>query len=56
MNYFSLIYLTFQVTTDLSVIINVLITIEIDNDEWGVIGDFTTIRDIRITKAEPEWF
>ena len=28
--------------------------IEIDNDERGVIGDFTTISDVRITKAEPE--
>ena len=28
--------------------------IEIDNDERGVIGDFTMISDIRITKAEPE--
>ena len=28
--------------------------IEIDNDERGVIGDFTTISDIRITKAKPE--
>ena len=28
------------------------INIEIDNDERGVIGDFTTISDIRITKAE----
>ena len=28
--------------------------IEIDNDERGVIRDFTTISDIRITKAEPE--
>ena len=26
--------------------------IEIDNDERGVIGDFTTISDIRITKAD----
>ena len=26
--------------------------IEIDNEEQGVIGDFTTISDIRITKAE----
>ena len=26
--------------------------IEIDNDERGVIGDFTTISDIRITKAK----
>ena len=25
--------------------------IEIDNDERGVIGDFTTISDIRIMKA-----
>ena len=31
------------------------ITIEIDNDERGVIRDFT-ISDIRITKAEPEIF
>ena len=30
--------------------------IEIDNDERGVIGDFTTIRDIRIMKVEPERF
>ena len=29
-------------------------TIEIDNDERGVICDFTTISDIRITKAKPE--
>ena len=29
-------------------------SIEIDNDERGVIGDFTTISDIRITKAKPE--
>ena len=28
--------------------------IEIDNDERGVIGDFITISDIRITKAKPE--
>ena len=28
--------------------------IEIDNDERGVIGDFTMISDIRITKAKPE--
>ena len=28
--------------------------IEIDNDERGVIGDFTTISDIRITKVKPE--
>ena len=28
--------------------------IVIGNDERGVIGDFTTISDIRITKAEPE--
>ena len=28
--------------------------IEIDNDERGVICDFTTISDIRITKAKPE--
>ena len=27
--------------------------IEIDNDERGVIGDFTTISDIRIAKAKP---
>ena len=26
--------------------------IEIDNDEQGVIGDFTTMSDIRITMAE----
>ena len=30
------------------------VDIEIDNDERGVIGDFTTISDIRITKAKPE--
>ena len=29
-------------------------TIEIDNDERGVTGDFTMISDIRIKKAEPE--
>ena len=28
------------------------VNIEIDNDERGVIGDFTTISDIRIMKAE----
>ena len=28
--------------------------IEIDNDERGVICDFATISDIRITKAKPE--
>ena len=28
--------------------------IEIDNNERGDIGDFTTISDIRITKSEPE--
>ena len=28
--------------------------IEIDNDERGVIGDFTTVSNIRITKAKPE--
>ena len=31
---------------------NFKLIIEIDNDERGVIGDFTTISDIRITKAE----
>ena len=30
------------------------VNIEIDNDKRGIIGDFTTISDIRITKAEPE--
>ena len=30
------------------------VNIEIDNDERGVIGDFTTISDIRITKVKPE--
>ena len=29
-------------------------SIEIDNDERGVIGDFTTISDIRIMKAKPD--
>ena len=33
---------------------NDLSTIEIDNDEQGVIGNFTIISDIRTTKAEPE--
>ena len=28
--------------------------IKIDNDKRGVIGDFTMISDIRITKAKPE--
>ena len=28
--------------------------IEIDNDEQGVIGDFTAMNDIRITKVEAE--
>ena len=32
--------------------IYITIVIEIDNDERGVIGDFTTISDIRITKAK----
>ena len=31
------------------VIMYVFFIIEIDNDERGVIGDFTTISDIRIT-------
>ena len=31
-----------------------LCVIETDNDERGVIGDFTMISDIRIKKAEPE--
>ena len=30
--------------------------IEIDNDERGVIGDFTTMSDIRITKADKIFF
>ena len=30
------------------------VAIEIDNDERGVIGDFATISDIRITKVKPE--
>ena len=31
-----------------------LVNIEIDNNEQGVIGNFTTINNIRITKVEPE--
>ena len=34
--------------------ISKIFIIEIDNDERGVIGDFATISDIRITKAKPE--
>ena len=33
---------------------NFYCNIEIDNNEQGVTGDFTTMSDIRITKAEPD--
>ena len=48
------LYKTRQKLGNLGELVNLygLVNIEIDNDKRGVIGDFTPITDIRITKAE----